>query len=231
MTYVTNPEFLKDLLITFLSVFLVLEYTDYITRYLDKRIQWQRDFAKRLLLQFALAIVIPSVLGIAITYMQSRFIYHYDLLETNYFVVEFPITVLIIFIVNLVFAIVYLVQNQADNDPEIAISEKVIGRRGNKSIPVTPENIASIYLKNGSVFLTTLNNEDFLLSGSIEQYEKILNMDFFRANRQTIINSRACRSFQAVENGKIAVLLRPDDTTVLVSQKRAARFRSWIKGV
>ena len=70
-----------------------------------------------------------------------------------------------------------------------------------------------------------------MLSDNLDFYEKSLSeQTFFRANRQTIIHRMACKSFRNVENGKIEVQLEPDTVpSVIVSQKKAAAFRKWIR--
>jgi hypothetical protein len=52
---------------------------------------------------------------------------------------------------------------------------------------------------------------------------------FFRANRQVIINIRACQYFTNEENGKLALYLVPAfQGEVIISQKRATAFRDWL---
>ncbi len=52
---------------------------------------------------------------------------------------------------------------------------------------------------------------------------------FFRANRQFIINTRSCQYFTNEENGKLAIsLLPPFQDEVIISQKRSSVFKEWL---
>jgi DNA-binding LytR/AlgR family response regulator len=52
---------------------------------------------------------------------------------------------------------------------------------------------------------------------------------FFRANRQFIINIKACHYFTNEENGKLALQLIPTHKEeVVISQKRASAFKEWL---
>jgi len=227
-----------DLAITFVSVFIVFEYVDRVTLYLDRKYSWITRLSRRLLMQIGLAVIVPCLMAIFLTYLQDVFIYNQVLLETDYFMYEFPASVLLVVIVNLVFVVAVLLRTSNEN---IAISHAsrdnpdtkiILGKKGNKSIPMFLEDIAYINLRNGLPFLTNYSNDVTILSENLDHYEQILpSADFFRVNRQTIINRSSCKSFKAVENGKIEVLLDPDmQDTVIVSQKRASKFRAWVKG-
>lgn len=234
----TDWLYYKDLAITFVSVFIVFEYVDRITQYLDRKYAWRVDLLRRSLLQITLAVIVPCFMAVMLTYLQFEFIYDQSLGETGYFGYEFPATILLVVIVNLVFVISFLLKSPnvltevthafPDNPgPKIIVSQK-----GNNRIPVKHDQIAYIKLRNGMPFLTVHSGEVTILSENLDHYENILpQSDFFRVNRQTIINRGSCKSYKAIENGKIEILLLPDmQDSVIVSQKRASKFRTWVKG-
>ena len=88
-----------------------------------------------------------------------------------------------------------------------------------------------IWLESRVVFLKTFDGDKLILSDNLDKYEQELSdADFFRANRQMILNRKTCASFESIENGKVRVdLLSTLGKSVTVSQKKAARFREWIK--
>ncbi|MEN2282141.1 LytTR family DNA-binding domain-containing protein [Algoriphagus sp. SE2] len=228
-----NPMHYLDMLVTFISVYIILEYIDQVNLYLNKKYEWTKDTFKRIILQLLFAIIVPILLTILITFIQWEFIWHQDLFEHNYFKYEFFPQVLLILIINLFFLVVHLFKKGIPTEKDLNISRTpfIIGRKGGKKIPVQISNISAIQLKQGIVYLITFNGEEFLLSENLDHFEKTLpSSHFFRANRQFIFNREACKSFASGTNGKVNVVIFPAFDTIQVSQKRASNFRSWING-
>lgn len=116
---------------------------------------------------------------------------------------------------------------------ENAQSEKIkilIAVSGNKNIPLPVEKIAYFFKNGDYTTLKTFQSETFLLNHSLDELAKLLEEDiFFRANRQFIINLKACNFFTNEENGKLALHLNPEhNEEVIVSQKKAPAFRDWL---
>lgn len=111
--------------------------------------------------------------------------------------------------------------------PKIRI---LVATSGNKNIPIPVENIAYFHKKGNYTSLTTFNGDEYLLNHSLDELNKHLSSAiFFRANRQFIINIRACHFFTNEDNGKLAIHLTPAfDGEVTISQKRATFFREWL---
>lgn len=101
---------------------------------------------------------------------------------------------------------------------------------GNKNIPIPVETIAYFYKEGNYTTLKTFQEETYLLNHSLDELMKVLEETlFFRANRQFIINLKACHYFTNEENGKLEVRLIPAyDNEVIISQKRASVFKDWI---
>lgn len=101
---------------------------------------------------------------------------------------------------------------------------------GNKNIPIPVETIAYFYKDGNYTTLKTFQSETYLLNHSLDELTKLLEESlFFRANRQFILNLKACHYFTNEENGKLEVHLIPGyDDGVIVSQKRAPAFKEWL---
>lgn len=101
---------------------------------------------------------------------------------------------------------------------------------GNKNIPIPVQELAYIYKHDNFTVLKTFSSETYMLNHSLDELVKLLdNGLFFRANRQFIINVKACHYFTNEENGKLAVHLFPAfDDEVIISQKRTPLFREWL---
>ena len=236
--------FYKDWIITTVSAFIVLVYFDRVHRWLDEGYPWF-EHSRRLWLQALLLVLVPLGMAILITYLQYEFIYDQGLITHGYFQNEFLMILLVVGVVNLCYFILYLlrrnrqVEAQHSSRQDISVSNGsapakdviVIGQRGGQRVPVQERDIAVIWLESRVVFLKTFDGDKLILSDNLDKYEQELSeADFFRANRQMILNRKACASFESIENGKVRVdLLSTLGKSVTVSQKKAARFREWIK--
>jgi hypothetical protein len=101
---------------------------------------------------------------------------------------------------------------------------------GNKNIPIPVEALAYFYKDGNYTTLKTFQSETYLLNHSLDELMKLLDETlFFRANRQFIINLKACHYFTNEENGKLEIHLIPAyDNEVIISQKRAPAFKEWL---
>lgn len=101
---------------------------------------------------------------------------------------------------------------------------------GNKNIPIPVENIACFYKTGNYTTLKTFNSDTYLLNHTLDELARLLEENlFFRANRQFIINLKACHFFTNEENGKLAVNLGPlHDEEIVISQKKATAFKDWL---
>jgi hypothetical protein len=124
-----------------------------------------------------------------------------------------------------------------DEDGEMPASANrirtLVAVSGNRNIPIPVEHIAYFSKKGNYTSMTTFQSESYLLNHSLDELVKHLSSSlFFRANRQFIINIKACHYFTNEENGKLALHLTPAfDGEVTISQKRSAAFRDWLNQV
>ena len=116
---------------------------------------------------------------------------------------------------------------ESNSSPKIKI---LVAVSGNKNIPITVETIAYFYKDGNYTTLKTFQSETYLLNHSLDELMKLLEETlFFRANRQFIINLKACHYFTNEENGKLEVQLIPEhNDSVIISQKRAPVFKDWL---
>ena len=180
-------------------------------------------------------------LAVLITWLQYTFLYDQTLSGTGYFQSEFLVTLLIICLVNLGYFVVYLLKQYGqsrtlDHKKDILREDEadelvVIAQKGTRQFPLRSEQIAYISLESRVLFLTSFENEKMIVSENLDHYEQFLpEKSFFRANRQMIVHPMACAAYESIENGKIRIQLTPgQDKTATVSQKKAAKFREWIK--
>ncbi len=101
----------------------------------------------------------------------------------------------------------------------------------NQWMPVPVKDIAFfakdvlnyIYLFNGDKYLVDVN--------SLDEVEEVVNPEqFYRANRQYIINIDAVQSVKSIENSKLLVKLKPpnDKFEIDMSREKTPVFKKWM---
>lgn len=98
-----------------------------------------------------------------------------------------------------------------------------------KLIPVAENDFAYFFLENGIVKGCTLTRQTFPLDQTIDELVTQLNKkNFFRANRQVVVNRAAIQEAEYYFNGRLALkVLNPPAKPVLISKARVPAFKNW----
>lgn len=99
-------------------------------------------------------------------------------------------------------------------------------------IPVNCSNIGVIYISNQITYIHILENQKYVLNKTLEELEQILSKEFFRVNRNTIINKKLILDVNKQLNRKLVVNLNPDfktDIKITVSKTKSSLFLKWLK--
>lgn len=101
-----------------------------------------------------------------------------------------------------------------------------------KIIPIQVKDIACFYLAKTIISISTLTNKKYYLSGTLDELEKVLDpAEFYRANRQFIINKAAIVNAERFFARKlVAKLIIDTPETIIVSKAKASEFLQWMEG-
>lgn len=101
---------------------------------------------------------------------------------------------------------------------------------GSNYYKLDTSEIAFIYSSNKSVFAVDFNRKESLLDYNLEQIESELNPEqFFRANRQIILNIDSVKKISNDSGGKLKVFTKPEtDFEITISRLKAADFKLWL---
>lgn len=108
---------------------------------------------------------------------------------------------------------------------------RLLVKKGIETISIKLEDIVIFYTENRIVYVFDSSGKKYLSDRSLNELEMELNDSiFFRANRQYIINLNFIKSFKPYEKVKLQVELSVPhlDHVIIISQKSAPDFRSWI---
>ena len=96
-------------------------------------------------------------------------------------------------------------------------------------IPVRVNDIALFYIENELTRLLTFSREHHTINKSLDELESSTDDNFFRANRQFLINRSAVKSASQYFNRRLNVSLTiPFDNKILVSKEKATQFLNWL---
>ncbi len=117
----------------------------------------------------------------------------------------------------------------AANNPDK--KQRLLIRKGPETISKPVEDIALFYTENRVVYVIDKTGKKFMTDKNMNELQSELDpTTFFRANRQYIINLHFIKYFKPYEKVKLLLELNVTDLNhvVIISQKSAPEFRSWI---
>ena len=109
---------------------------------------------------------------------------------------------------------------------------RVILRRGDEYIVFRTTDIAYLYLENKICFLVDLQNgSKNKVSGNLHDiYEMLDHGEFYRVNKNYIVNIRSIISLRCCDINKVELILKPlPAEKVFISQLRIYHFKEWIE--
>jgi len=100
----------------------------------------------------------------------------------------------------------------------------------NKLIPVETAKIAWFYTANELVYANTTDGRQYVVDFTMEQLENQLDDNqFFRANRQFIINRKEITEVEFYFNARLLVKMKPETSErVIISKARTPEFKNWM---
>ncbi|GAB7256719.1 LytTR family DNA-binding domain-containing protein [uncultured Polaribacter sp.] len=93
------------------------------------------------------------------------------------------------------------------------------------------DEIECFYSENKATYIHTSENRNYLLDGSLENWQEQLDSEkFFRVNRTFIININSIKDIIAYSNSRLKLILNTyQDSEIIVSRERVKDFKNWIE--
>lgn len=100
----------------------------------------------------------------------------------------------------------------------------------NKYLNIPTEKIAFCYVKCETSIITCFDNQEYFVNYSLEQMQSLLTgINFFRLNRQYLINFNAIKEVERYFARKLLVNLTvPAKDKLLVSKEKVSTFLHWL---
>lgn len=99
-----------------------------------------------------------------------------------------------------------------------------------KLIPITIQKIAVCYIHFELTYIRTFQNDQFIINKSLDELDALLGDQFYRTNRQVIVNRDAVVDVSVLANRKLAVNLNVQiEESITVSKEKMTSFKNWLK--
>jgi Ca2+/Na+ antiporter len=233
------PEYYISVLGSFLIAFILVSMVRWLTIRLDRNYDWMGKPLQRTALQILLVVVAPGLAAflLATLYFTLQGI---SILNTVYLRFDFPVIILMLVLLNAYYIAYYFylqAVNKKANEPVTGNSEEqsvkaiVIVSQGTKNIPLPVEEISYFFRAHEINYARTSGGTDYMITQSLDEVQEQLdNRQFFRANRQMLVNFKACDHFELLPYGKLQLVVQPGyKEPVIISQKRAKQFKEWME--
>ncbi|WP_234734588.1 LytR/AlgR family response regulator transcription factor [Tellurirhabdus bombi] len=242
-------EYYADILAYFVITWIVWEVNYQLIRYFDRRYSWLTETFKRFILQAVVNLGLSGIiLAVAIFVYQIPIMHREQGFYIEYlFAGDVPMFLVFVFIINLLYAILNIVQlyesrvqelqqelaqlrEQPQSEAEKTTKKNLVVNKGNSMVPLPTDDIAYIYKSNEYNFVKAFDNQEYRVDYTLEQLSQMLSdAEFFRINRQMIANIEAIKQVQQKEQGGFMLRLQPQfSDEVTVSKKKASEFKAWI---
>ena len=98
-----------------------------------------------------------------------------------------------------------------------------------KILPVKLENVALFYLQNDVTYLVTFNKQQYFINETLEEVQKITGDNFYRVNRQFLVNRTAINDISKYFGRKLLLNLNISFAEkITVSKLRVNHFLTWL---
>jgi len=96
-------------------------------------------------------------------------------------------------------------------------------------LPIKAENIALFFIENEMTRLLTFDRDLYFIDKNLDEIDQLTGLNFFRANRQHLINREAVKSASKTLTRKLVIKLTiPYKHSISVSKAKAMQFLDWL---
>jgi len=112
------------------------------------------------------------------------------------------------------------------------VQKRFLVRYGEKIKAVDIENIAYFFTQESNLFFKTFDNHQYPLEISLDKLEPMLDAtQFYRINRQFIINYKAIKEMYSYSKSRVKIELNPPcEIETIASTERSGDFKQWLTG-
>ena len=110
--------------------------------------------------------------------------------------------------------------------------KNIVVAKGIKHCIISVDEVMIFFYEGRNVFILTKNNEVLLCDMDLTKIDEEVCQNFFRINRQVILNAKAIDCFHHEENHAVTITLRSDilnpKMNLSVSKNKVSEFKHWL---
>jgi two-component system response regulator LytT len=119
-----------------------------------------------------------------------------------------------------------------DSNDDLYKKRYVVINQKDRILSLDMNHIALAYLKSGIANIIGFDKSEHIIYKTLEELENLLDDDFFRANRQFILNRHSINEVVRLYNRKIKVRLNiPFSEEIIISKGKSKQFLDWLSEV
>lgn len=99
-------------------------------------------------------------------------------------------------------------------------------------LPIRIVDVAMVYLKNNIVHICTFDLKFYYPNKSLDELEQLMGEQFFRVNRQYLVNRKAVTHASSLLSRKVSLSISvPHDEMITISREKAPQFLKWLQAI
>lgn len=123
-----------------------------------------------------------------------------------------------------------LVKENINDTSEDQLQNVIIIKFRNMILPINLKEIALAYIEHEVVYIHTFKNQTYVVDKTLEELFTILGKEFFRINRQFLLNRQSVSLITKAEHRKLDIILNTAfDRKITVSKNRVKDFVIWME--
>jgi DNA-binding LytR/AlgR family response regulator len=207
----------------------------YIIIYLDKKMPYDANVLKRILVQLFFSSAVGLLIIILLTELENL-VAKRTPVPVSFYQYDIFIFLIWFIVLNGIYVAMYY-YNAMKHMEKLRLEDKKIRaegfsvKDGRKNLIVEFDAITGFFVDDDYSALITSETKKYLLDKSLDKINPLLPDElFFRLNRQYIIHRNFIKGFTRIENGKLNVILSPSiyfPEQVQVSRTKASDFKNW----
>lgn len=120
--------------------------------------------------------------------------------------------------------------SEFNSNQQPGLKKNILIHKGEKIIPINTNEIALAHLDSGITYIYTYKNEKFAAEQSLDSLEKILGPEYYRINRQFLVERNAIDHVSKYFARKLLVITKLTvSEQIIVSKAKASNFLKWLQ--
>lgn len=108
-------------------------------------------------------------------------------------------------------------------------TSSVLVYQADRIVPVRLDEIALFFIRDEALNILTFDRKEYRLNKSLEEMERLCSGEFFRANRQFLVNRKAIKDSSHYFSRKLVVNLSvPFEEKITISKTRVTEYLEWL---